>query len=85
MKFFFSHGIEMSGTSSGNGQHAISNRSIQEEIKDLIENEDKANPLSDQDIENYFSKKGMKIARRTISKYRQILDILPSHLRKQQK
>ncbi len=85
MKFFFSHGIASSEPSAGNGQQTVSNRSIQKEIKDLIDSEDKANPLSDQDIQNYFSTKGMKIARRTISKYRQILDILPSYLRKQQK
>ncbi|MCK5180790.1 MAG: hypothetical protein KAR32_14760, partial [Candidatus Omnitrophica bacterium] len=39
-------------------------------------------PLSDQEIQRYFRNKGTTIARRTISKYRKNLRILPSHLRK---
>jgi len=58
-------------------------RSIKEEIKDMINLEDKSSPLSDQDIQKHFEGEGTKIARRTISKYRQMLRILPSHLRKE--
>ncbi len=76
MKFFFSQSI------SDDRSENISNRSIKEEIKILIEEEDKAKPLSDRSIQLYFEEKGMKIARRTINKYRQLLNILPSHLRK---
>jgi RNA polymerase sigma-54 factor len=59
-----------------------SNRGIQEEIKLLIQKEDKCSPLSDQDIQKYLEHKGVRVARRTINKYRKILHILPSHLRK---
>jgi RNA polymerase sigma-54 factor len=86
MKFFFSQGVcNKPSTEDGpnDGAMNVSNRSIKEEIKDLIEQEDKTHPLSDQEIQNHFEKKNMKIARRTISKYRQALNILPSHLRKE--
>ncbi len=83
LKFFFSQGLEMSGATTENEKSVVSNRSVKEEIREMIFNEDKSKPLSDQDIQSYFSKKGTKIARRTISKYRQLLDILPSHLRRQ--
>lgn len=76
MKFFFSQGI----SENGNGQ--IASRSIKEEIKELVEAENKTDPLSDQSIQDYFKGKDVNIARRTISKYRQNLRILPSHLRK---
>jgi len=77
IKFFFASGIPERDNKT------ISSRSIKDEIKDLIAEEGKNAPLSDQDIQNYFEKKGLKIARRTISKYRQGLRILPSHLRKE--
>jgi len=77
IKFFFAQGF------NENTQGAVSSRSIKEDIKELIESEDKTSPLSDHDIEKHFGQKGMSIARRTISKYRQALHILPSHLRKE--
>jgi len=76
LKFFFSQGI------SGNGSGMIASRSIKEEVRGLIESEDKSSPLSDQALQDYFKRKDVNIARRTISKYRQNLRILPSHLRK---
>ncbi len=76
LKFFFSQGV------SGTGSDAVASRSIKEAIKELVNSEEKASPLSDQDIQGYFRNKGTTIARRTISKYRQALRILPSHLRK---
>ena len=77
MKFFFSQGV-----GDSNQKQTISNRSIKEEIRCLIEEEDKSTPLSDQDLQNHFVKRGMNVARRTVSKYRQGMAILPSHLRK---
>ena len=50
--------------------------------KALIAQEDKANPLSDQAIIEHFASKGLKMARRTINKYRLELNISPSHKRK---
>ena len=79
MKFFFAQGVK---TNAENGHTAVSNRSIKEEVRQLVDSEDKSHPLSDQDIKNHFERRGIKIARRTISKYRQALHILPTHLRK---
>lgn len=76
LKFFFSQGVP------GNSKGYVASRSIKEEVKELTDSEDKSSPLSDQDIQNHFNKNGTTIARRTISKYRQALKILPSHLRK---
>lgn len=76
LKFFFSQGISDKRTG------LVASRSIKEEIKELIDGENKSSPLSDQDVQDHFKKKGVTIARRTISKYRQTLRILPSHLRK---
>ncbi len=78
IKFLFSQGV-----STENKDGIVSNRCIKEEIKNLIDAEKKSSPLSDQDIQTHFEQKGMKIARRTISKYRQKLKIYPSYLRKQ--
>lgn len=76
VKFFFSQGIPE------NGAPTVASRSIKEEIKELIERENKSSPLSDQDIQEYFIQRNMRIARRTINKYRQTLKILPSSLRR---
>ncbi len=76
IKSLFSQGIneEING--------AIASKSIKEEISELIDTEEPTAPLSDSDIQGYFSNKGIRIARRTINKYRQSLHILPSNLRK---
>ena len=67
----------------GRSAGAPSQKSIMEKIKFLIENEDSKKPLSDAKIVNLLKARGIKIARRTVSKYREILKILPSHLRRQ--
>lgn len=77
LKFFFSQGIPENG-----GGASVASRSVKEEIKSMIADEDKAAPLSDAAIQDYFTRQNMQIARRTISKYRQALKILPSNLRK---
>ena len=51
-------------------------------IEDLIENENKLNPFSDDDITIELEKMGYKIARRTVAKYRENLKIPPKHARK---
>jgi len=79
MKFFFSQSV---GRDSAN-RSGFSNRSIKEEIRRIIDEEDKSQPLSDQAIQAFFKKKGIDVARRTIGKYRQALKILPRHLRKE--
>ena len=49
----------------------------------LVRNEDTRNPLSDKEIVEILSDRGIPIARRTVAKYRAELNILPSNLRKQ--
>ena len=75
LKKFFSHKVD-----SNNDE--LSSNEIKERIKMLIEEEDKTKPLSDIEIVDYFAKQGIKLARRTITKYRKQLGILPSNLRK---
>ena len=76
MKFFFTPGFE---TASGS---ALSNTSVKEQISKLIEREDPTKPLSDQEIVAILKEQGIPIARRTVAKYRNELNILPSNLRK---
>ena len=54
----------------------------QQKILEYIENEDKEQPFSDQDIVNLLEKEGIKIARRTVTKYREKLGYKSSHKRK---
>ena len=54
----------------------------QQKILEYIENENKEQPLSDQDIVNVLEKEGIKIARRTVTKYREKLGYKSSHKRK---
>ncbi len=70
-----------SGYTSQQGQE-ISNTSVKETIQQLVANENTTKPLSDTAIEKQLKAKGIKVARRTIAKYRDQLGILPSHLRK---
>src|SRR5205809_4792082 len=76
MKYFFTSGIQ---TTSGVG---VSNTSVKELIADMIKEEKTSKPLSDEEIVKLLTDKGIKIARRTVAKYRFELNILPSHLRK---
>ena len=54
----------------------------QQKILEYIENEDKEQPFSDQDIVKLLEKEGIKIARRTVTKYREKLGYKASHKRK---
>ncbi len=76
MKYFFKPGVM---TLSG---EAISNESVKAALADIVRNEDKKKPLSDSKLVMKLEEQGVKIARRTVAKYRDQLRILPSHLRK---
>ena len=76
MKYFFTPGYQ---TSSG---ESMSNTSVKEAILDLVKSEDGAAPLSDKEIVEILSKRGIPIARRTVAKYRTELNILPSNMRR---
>ena len=75
-KSFFSQKLE---TEDGEGE---SQKSILERIRALVEKEDPKKPLSDQAIVKKLAEEGVLIARRTVAKYREILKILPTHLRR---
>jgi len=81
LKFFFSNALPQE---NGEGPSNISTHTIKEELKTLIDEEDKNHPLNDQAIQRYFEQKGISIARRTVAKYRQQLYIPPAQLRKNQ-
>ncbi len=75
-KYFFTTGYQ-----SAEGD-SVSNTSVKETIADLITLEDRSAPFSDQTIVKKLSEKGLKLARRTVAKYREELGILPSNLRR---
>jgi len=60
-----------------------SQKSVAERIRQLIADEDRKKPLSDEKLVKILSSEGIKIARRTVAKYRDLLKILPTHLRKE--
>ena len=76
MKYFFTPGYR-----TADGQ-VVSNKTIKDTIEKLVEEEAKDKPLSDQEMVDRLAARGLKVARRTIAKYREELRILPSHLRK---
>ena len=75
LKDLFSEGIE-----NELGEN-ISNRVIQSALQDVVRNEDKKNPLADQELVTVLSMKGFNIARRTVAKYREQLRIPAAQLR----
>ncbi|NKB25466.1 MAG: RNA polymerase factor sigma-54 [Kiritimatiellae bacterium] len=76
MKYFFTPGYK-----NEDGQ-LISNQTVKEAMAKLVTQEDSTRPLSDQAIVEKLKEQGTKIARRTVAKYREELNILSSHLRK---
>ena len=64
LKHFFSSGLQLSGGES------ISAKGVQNKIKNIVDNEDPKTPLSDQKIKSLLEGEGVKIARRTVAKYR---------------
>jgi RNA polymerase sigma-54 factor len=75
-RFFFS-----SGYKNASGED-ISSRGVKEEIKQMIANEDPRKPLSDAAIAQKLADNGLDIARRTVAKYRESMNIPPTNLRR---
>ncbi|MEN8792553.1 MAG: RNA polymerase sigma-54 factor, partial [Lentimonas sp.] len=75
-KYFFTPGF-----TAANGQ-SVSNMTIKDMISHIVEEETPAKPCSDQAIVNILKEKDIKIARRTVAKYREELGILPTNLRR---
>lgn len=77
LKYFFNSSIERTGGDS------MASASVKEKIRLLIEKEDPKDPLSDDRIAAILQASDIQIARRTVAKYRKVLNILPSNKRKQ--
>ena len=77
LRSFFSEGITMDDGTE------VANSEVKMILNDIISNEDKKNPYKDEDLATILSEKGFKIARRTISKYREELNFPVSRLRKE--
>lgn len=77
LKYFFSEGI---ATDSGED---VSNREVKSVLQGMVDAEDKNKPLSDDKLVKMLNKKGYNIARRTVAKYREQLQIPVARLRKE--
>jgi RNA polymerase sigma-54 factor len=77
LKYFFSESIQ---TDSG---EEISTREVKAILKEYIEGEDKRKPLTDEELAALLKEKGYVIARRTVAKYREQLEIPVARLRKE--
>ena len=77
LKYFFSEGLENS-----EGEE-VSTREIKKVLRELVDHEDKHNPLTDDELVDGLAAKGYKVARRTIAKYRALLDIPKARLRRE--
>jgi RNA polymerase sigma-54 factor len=77
LKFFFSEGLQ---TDSG---EEVSTREIKRILQDCIDNEEKRRPLTDERLTDILQEKGYLIARRTVAKYREQLNIPVARLRKE--
>lgn len=77
LKYFFSEGLE------NQAGEEVSTRELKKALQSLVDGEDKRKPLTDDQLVEEMSKKGYKVARRTIAKYRDQLGIAKARLRKE--
>lgn len=77
LRQFFSTGYEAEDGSE------VSSNVVKAAIRVLVEKEDPYSPMSDSDIAAELKKQGFNVARRTVAKYRESMNILPSNIRRQ--
>ena len=77
LKYFFSSGLKSKGTDK-----EWSSNSIKSYIRDIIYREDPKNPVSDQKVTDLLNENGISIARRTVAKYRESMNIPTAAMRK---
>jgi RNA polymerase sigma-54 factor len=77
LKYFFSESLS---TDSG---EEVSTREVKMKLHEMIQGEDKQHPLSDERLTELMNKKGYNIARRTVAKYREQLNLPVARLRKE--
>ena len=76
LKYFFHKSLQ------GSYGEDVSSLKVKDKIRKLVEGEDRDNPLSDIEIGELLAREDLRIARRTVAKYRNQLRIEPSHIRK---
>ncbi len=76
LKYFFNEGME---TEDGEDMSTLR---IKDRLKEIISNENPRKPLSDEKLANLLKEEGIPIARRTVAKYREQLDIPVARLRR---
>jgi RNA polymerase sigma-54 factor len=76
LRYFFSGGTE---TAAGEG---VSWDAVKAKLQEIIETEDKTNPLRDDELVKKLKDQGLTLARRTIAKYRNLMQIPPARRRK---
>lgn len=79
-RYFFSTGVTVRGTEDEGEE--LSSRAIRQKIRELVNREDPGKPLSDQKIAELLEKDGLKVARRTVAKYREAEGIPATSLRR---
>ena len=77
LRMFFS-----GGTTTAAGQD-VAWDAVKARLREIVDNEDKSSPLADDEIVTELDRQGIKIARRTVAKYRNVLKIPPARKRKQ--
>ncbi len=77
LRMFFS-----GGTTNAAGED-VSWDAVKAKLKELVDGEDKSKPLNDDELAEALQETGVKIARRTVAKYRKLMDIPPARKRKQ--
>jgi RNA polymerase sigma-54 factor len=79
LKYFFNSGLNRAG-----GEEDIASKSVKEKIREIIRAEGENKPLSDQELMRLLQNQGIRIARRTVTKYRAQLGLLSSSGRRKQ-
>ena len=77
LRYFFSE------STIKKGDELISSKVVKNYLQEIIENEDKEYPLSDEKLEKILNEKGYQVARRTVAKYREQLEIPVARLRRE--
>ena len=77
LRYFFSE------STIKKGDDLVSSKIVKNYLLNLIENEDKSSPYSDDQLEKILKKEGYDVARRTVAKYREQLNIPVARLRKE--
>jgi RNA polymerase sigma-54 factor len=77
LRMFFS-----GGTTTADGED-LAWDAVKAKLKEIVDHEDKSRPLNDEELAGELRRHGLKIARRTVAKYRNLLDIPPARKRRE--